>query len=366
MTVTVIVLGGYGNFGRRICTALAGDTDIRVVVAGRDPVQAAALAQQLGPHATALTLDCRAPGFAEALRASGARVLIHAAGPFQHQDYRVAEACIAASCHYLDLADGRDYVCGIGALHERAEACGLLVVSGASSVPALSAAVVDRYRPQFAQLESIRHAISSGAVPPGLATMRAVMGYVGKPFRRWRDGRWQTVHGWQDLHTHRFPPPVGRRWLASCDVPDLELFPQRYAGVREVCFHAGVGYASTTIATWALSWLVRLRLLTSLVPLSRPLHALATWIAPWGSKHSAMHVQLRGQGHDGRPLQQNWTLLAGSDHGPRIPCLPAIALARKLLRGELAQRGAMPCLGLLQLEEILGAVPGLDIRTQEG
>lgn len=365
MSARIVVIGGYGNFGRRICEALAGDADLEVLVAGRDLAQATLLAQKLGARCSPLLLDVASPDLAVQLRACDATLAIHTAGPFQGQDYRVAEACIAAGCHYLDLADARAYVCGITTLDARAQAAGLLVVSGASSVPALAAAVIDRYRGQFAQLHSIRHAISSGAVPPGIATMRAVMGYVGQPFRRWREGRWQTVHGWQDLHMRRLPSPLGRRWLAACDVPDLELFPQRYAGVQEVSFHAGLGYATSTIATWALSWLVRSRLLPSLVPLSRPLHALAGWLAPWGSRHSAMHVEMRGQGQDGQPLQRDWYLVAGSDHGPRIPCLPAIALARRRARGQIARRGAMPCMGLLTPEEILGAIPGLDLHTEE-
>jgi hypothetical protein len=48
--------------------------------------------------------------------ASGPHLVIDAAGPFQGSDYRVPSACIAAAIPYLDLADARDFVCGIGAL----------------------------------------------------------------------------------------------------------------------------------------------------------------------------------------------------------------------------------------------------------
>jgi hypothetical protein len=41
--------------------------------------------------------------------------------------------------------------------------------------------------------------------------------------------------------------------------------------------------------------------------------------------------------------------------------MPAILLARKLARGELNRRGAMPCLDLISLDEYLGALEGLDI-----
>jgi hypothetical protein len=43
----------------------------------------------------------------------------------------------------VDLADGRDFVCGIDVLDPQAKAAGVLLLSGASSVPALSSAVVD-------------------------------------------------------------------------------------------------------------------------------------------------------------------------------------------------------------------------------
>ena len=40
-----LVLGGYGNFGARICRALAQDPGIELVVGGRDLGRATAFAQ---------------------------------------------------------------------------------------------------------------------------------------------------------------------------------------------------------------------------------------------------------------------------------------------------------------------------------
>ena len=50
-----------------------------------------------------------------------------------------------------------------------------------------------------------------------------------------------------------FPAPLGPRWVANCDIPDLELFPARYAGVRSVRFSAGVGLRITQFGTWAVT-----------------------------------------------------------------------------------------------------------------
>ena len=360
---SAVVLGGYGNFGRLVVAALAADRYHRVVVAGRDAQQARAVADAIGSPAEPAVLDVRSPHLAAELRRLAASVVVHAAGPFQGQDYIVPRACIEARAHYVDLADARGYVCGIPTLDAAARSNDLLVVSGASSVPALSSAVVDRLRGQFSKIESIDHGITSGAKPPGLAAMEGVLSYVGKPIAQWRDSAWQTVYGWQDFTRHAYPHPVGPRWLGNCDVPDLELFPQRYAPVKTVVFRAGVAMTVGMLSTWSASWLVRAGLMKSLLPHVPLLRRAALAIERFGSKSSGMHVTARGLDHESRPITRTWWLLASSNHGPQVPCFPAIALARKLLRGEVRTRGAMPCVGLLTVEEILAVGRGLDLKT---
>ena len=115
----------------------------------------------------------------------------------------------------------------------------------APALPALSSAVVGRYLAQFVRLDTIEFGISSGGRAPGLATVRGVFSYGGKSFKEWREGVWCTAHGWGDLKWHHFPPPLGRRLLSSCDIPDLTLFPALYPTVRTVTFHAG--FASSLV-----------------------------------------------------------------------------------------------------------------------
>jgi saccharopine dehydrogenase-like NADP-dependent oxidoreductase len=360
---TVVVLGGYGNFGRRIVHALAGDGAYRVIVAGRNATKAQTIAREVGAHGIAI--DTAAEELPEILRSLGADLLIHTAGPFQNQSYAVARACIDTGTHYIDLADGRAYVCGIRELDAQAQANAVLIVSGASSLPALSSAVVDRFSPQFSRMQELDVGISSGARPPGRATMDGVLAYVGRPFTQWCDGSWKTVHGWQDMRSQSYPRPVGTRWIANCDVPDLQLFPQRYATLERVTFRAGVGPKYSMLGLWIGSWLVRAGILRTLVPYVPRLHRTALALAPFGSRCSAMHVTIRGLDHNNVARSRSWYLIAENDHGPDIPCFPAIALARKILRGEIHSPGAMPCMGLLTLDEILGVGRDLYLRTEE-
>lgn len=363
---SVVVLGGYGNFGRRIVEALSREPDARVFVCGRDLRQATSFAQEVGGCAEPLRLDTNASDFTAELRRVSAAIVVHTAGPFQGQSYSVPRACIAAGAHYMDLADGRAYVCGIVALDAEAKGNRTLCVSGASSVPALSSAIVDALKPQFSAIDSIDYGITSGAKPPGKATMDGVLAYAGKPFTQWRDGEWRQVYGWQDLTRRHYPEPVRARWIGNCDVPDLDLFPERYRPVRTVQFRAGVGPVMSMTGLWLASWLVRLGVITSLRSWVPGLHRVANSLARYGSRSSAMHVIVRGVALNGEPAVRSWFLLANQDHGPFIPCFPAIALSRKLLRDEVMARGATPCMGLLTVDDILCVGEGLDLRVVVG
>jgi hypothetical protein len=298
---SVLVLGGYGNFGRRIVAALAYEPECRVFVCGRSLEKAA--------------------------------------------------LCRAGSGRLRDAA--------------RRGRGGVLVVSGASSLPALSSAVVDELLPRFSAVDTIEHGITAGAKPPGRATMRGTLAYAGKAFTRWHAGEWRNVYGWQGLTRRRYPSPAGARWIADCDVPDLELFPVRYRARGSVRFRAGVSPAPSMFAVWLGAGLVRLGILPTLSSCEPLLHHAVRRLARFGPTCSAMHVTVRGiAADDGAPLACTWSLVAEHDHGPLIPSFPAVALARKILRNEVTARGAMPCMGFLTVEEILRVVEGLDLHVR--
>lgn len=361
-TPRVLVLGGYGFFGSRICTALARNPRVQLLIAGRDENKATALAYQLGLKAErARALDATDPQLALKLRKLEIGTLIHTVGPFQGQDYGVARAAIVAGCNYLDLADGRAFVRGIGTLDGIAKAAGVSVITGASSVPAFTSAVVDRYLDQFEKLEAIRIGISSGGVVPGPATTRAVFGYCGKPVKVLANGRWTEEYGWLGRVTHNFPKPVGPRLLGVCDVPDLDLLPQRYAGVKTVSFHAGFGSETGHKAVEWLATRVRDGKLRSVAPFAGALTTIARWIRPMVSDRGGMFVTLEGQ-LQGAPHRLTWHLISRENHGPNIPCAPTISLAGKIAAGAKLPKGAMPCMGLLSVDDLLEPLKGLSIR----
>lgn len=369
----ILILGGYGHFGSRIAQALANREDCHLLIAGRDVSlarKAAADLRESGAVASVESAQLDAAcgqsseeQLSERIREHRVDLLIHTAGPFQQQSYRVARACIEAGANYIDLADGRDFVAGITGIDAAARKRGVLVVSGASTLPALSSAVVDHYRQQFATIASIGIGITPGnRTPRGLSTVAAVLSYCGKAFDRWQNARWERVYGWQDLHRFLYPR-LGPRWLASCDVPDLALFPQRYQ-VERVTFHAGLELSVIQLSLWLMSWLSRWKLVRSWVPAARALKAASDRIITLGTDAGGMHVEIKGVDPTGQPRRILWLLTALGGDGPKIPSIAAIVLARKLADGRLPRTGAQACVDLMTLAEFDEAVSGLQIEWE--
>eukprot|EP00903_Cladosiphon_okamuranus_P001928 g1926.t1 len=363
----VVILGGNGVFGGKLAIALLRSGDLEVVVAGRNLDRAQAFCGSHGGRPA--LLDRAAPDFEQRLKALSPFVTVDAAGPFQAYDqapYKVAEAALAAKSHYLDLSDDAAFTAGIGALDEKAAAAGLTVLSGVSSVPALSSAAVEALRGDFSRLDLIESAILPGnRAPRGLSVIRAILGQTGRPLAVFRDGTEVAVPGWSGLARRRIGPGdatgLSPRWTSLIGAPDLTLFPDRY-GARTVLFRAGLELSVLHLGLWGLSFLVPLRLMRSLEPLARPLQTIADWLEPLGTDRGGMEVRLAGLDQEGKPLDKRWTLIAEAGDGPHIPAVGATILCGRLAKGSVPP-GARPCLGKFNLEEVSEATRHLTVTT---
>ena len=215
----VVVIGGLGNFGARICRRLAHESGFEILATSRR-----CSANGMPPSIETAILDINSRTFAADLKSLKPGLVIHCAGPFQGQDYRVALASLASGANYIDIADGRDFVTGfvreVGPAAERAER---FAITGASTLPALSSAVVDSLKRVLASLDGIDIVIAPGQhAPRGVATVAGVLGYAGQPFEWWKEREWRTAYGWQELKREHFPlvrdsqPPATCRTWTCC------------------------------------------------------------------------------------------------------------------------------------------------------
>ena len=79
-----------------------------------------------------------------------------------------------------------------------------------------------------------------------------------------------------------------------------------------------------------------------------------------------MHVILEGKDKSGRVGVTKWFIVALNGDGPYIPAVPAVVLAKRIIAAaKPIPSGATPCVGLITLDEYLGELKNLDIKTYE-
>lgn len=364
MANRVMILGGYGNFGKRICLALV-KANIDCIIVGRDITKATACKaaiEDIVPTAVlAIEIADIRTQLSEILKAHQPTIVIDTCGPFQGASYAVIETCIAHQAHYIDLADARDFVTGITQLDEKAKQQGVAVISGASSVPGLSSAVVAHFQDRFKKIKILKYGISTAQkTADGLATASAILSYLGKPLKPFK-GCTKRIYGWQNLYWQDYPL-LGKRWMASCDVPDLDLLPP-YFNLDSIQFSAGVESRGMHFFMWLTSWAIRLGLP---IDLSRHAKAIQFLCKPfnWGCKNqSGMHVILKGIDDSGENKTIKWFIIAEYGEGLEIPTIAAIVLAKKIIKGEFKQTGAMPCVALVSLTEYLEELQDFHIKV---
>ena len=357
----VLILGGYGNFGKRIARALVG-MGIGVVIAGRNRAKALDLQADLGADVAETAVFDVHTSLGQHLDIIKPCVVINTCGPFQLADYSVAQTCIAHGVHYIDLADGRDFVTGIAGLDAAARAQAVAVISGASTVPGLSSAVVVHFAHEFSQIDEMCYGIAPGQrAERGLATTRGILSYVGQRLRPFPGGA--CAYGWQDIHRQPYPG-LGIRWMGNCDIPDLDLLPEKY-GIANIRFSAGLELAPLHLGVWALGWLVRIGVPIHLPRWAAMLLKISNLFDRFGTDDGGMHVILKGKGRDGRRHERHWFIIAKNGDGPQIPTIAAIILASDIALGRNVPNGARACVGMVDLPRYLDGLRGFAVETHE-
>ena len=119
------------------------------------------------------------------------------------------------------------------------------------------------------------------------------------------------------------------------------------------------------LTLWCMAWLKRTNLVRDWSRYARTLRRLSASTRRLGSDKGGMRIRLAGKAETGTPVEVHWNMLALDNHGPEIPCTPAIVVTKKLIRGEITERGAEPCLGLFSVEELLAELSAFDISCRE-
>jgi hypothetical protein len=336
----VLIVGGYGVFGRLLACELLATTNASLIIAGRHGDQAAACCQELDQsgRTTPLAIDLHdTAGFADRVR--GCFAVACTAGPFQTLNFDLPRLAAAEGAHWVDIGDPPRWVLSVledRLLDEVARARGVSIVPGASTTPAFSGVLARLAQKQVPSVSRIRVTMFLGNRNSKSATAisTALASGFGSP---------EVVDG-----------PEGRRRAYRIETADGVLV-QRQLGVA---------------AEFRVSF--ELRTLNSLVsltqPLSRRLSAAArstlarvlaipaSLVSRLGSDVSTLLVEAF-EGDQCRWRQEI------SDHGQRLGILPCAIVLKALLDGNIRSNGCSSPAAVVPLDTWIGALRrrGIDL-----
>jgi hypothetical protein len=355
----ILIVGGYGVFGGRLAQLLADEDRLTLVIAGRSTDKARSFCAGLRARAEVTVAHFDRDGDLEGqIKPIGPDIVVDASGPFQDygdDPYRLVKAALGLGINYMDFADGSEFVRGISRFDAAAKERGVFLLSGVSSFPVLTAAVVRHLAQGLERVDTITAGIApSPYAGVGQNVIRAIASYAGKEVALTRNGQASAGYGLAESLRYTICPP-GRLPLRNMrfslvDVPDLKVLPQQWPGLRSIWMGAGPVPEMLHIALNMLAWCVRLKLLPSLSFLA-PVFYRAINTFRWGEHRGGMFVSIEGAHADGATVTRSWHLLAEGDEGPFIPSMAIEALVRRCLAGRCPAAGARSAASDLDLPD---------------
>lgn len=357
--MNILILGGYGTFGGRLAYLLAEEERLTLLIAGRSVQKAKTFCESLpsGAQKAPVFFDRNANVEAQ-IREIKPDIVVDAMGPFQaygDDPYRVVKACIANGVDYMDLADGSDFVKGIRQFDQEAKAKNIFVLSGVSSFPVLTAAVVRQLSHDMTCVNSIKGGIApSPYAGVGLNVIRAIASYAGKPVSLIRNGKPATVYALTETMRYTICPPgylpLKSTLFSLVDVPDLKVLPELWSELDSIWLGAGPVPEVLHRMLIGLSWLVRIRILPSLLQFASLFHFVTNTVR-WGEHRGGMFVSVEGTNQGGERIERSWHLLAEGGDGPLIPSMAVQALILHCLVGKKPSAGARPATQELEVSD---------------
>jgi len=366
----IMVIGGTGVFGARMCVLLARDGHDVTIASRTKPAPSHTKMRRVRRMGivqgdeTVLDLsnfayrkfdrDGPLTGF------NTYNVIVDAAGPFHAygtDPYRIAKAAIAAGAHYFDLSDNADFCEGVRILNADAKAAGVTVLSGMSSVPAISSAVVEDLRAGHTPVQIDSAILPGNKAPRGRAVVESILNQTGTYFVAKRGGRSVQVRSWSGPRLYDLGTFKRQAW--HIEVPDQRMFPDHFK-CPTVDFRASLELGVMRYGLAALSFLRSKfrfgmpRWLVSFVMFA------ARMMAPFGTDRGGMVVSVIVP-QNSSFVQKRWVLRANSGDGPFVPGIAIRAACRML---EQLAPGAEPALSATPLTKIEQAMSDLRCKPR--
>jgi len=258
-------------------------------------------------------------------------VVLDAAGPFHSRSTVLIEAAIEIGFDVVDLNDDLAYAESVIALGPRIDDAGIRVLSSASSVSAVAAAVVCNSGIDLPSRVTAFLAPAS-RYTANVGSAKSLWRSVGRPVRILVDGRLQTRVGWTETRQFSMPPPVGRITGHLFESADAVSLPRVWPSLRDVAMYVD----SNTLGVNSL---------LTMAAHSEPLRELMQQKVEWGTwlakkiGSSAGGIGYEIDAADGSIARY---AIVAAESSYLVAVAPAVLAARAIARKEFAGDGLVP------------------------
>jgi len=232
MEKTILIVGGYGQVGGRIAANLSTQFDGQIILAGRNPVRAAAAADRLGERVHSRSVDLAdAATYTSATEAVDLVVVC-----IDLPDTAFVEHCLERGIHYLDVSAEYETICKVVELDPIARRHGATAVLGVGLIPGLSNLMAKRGVSRMRTATRVENAFLVGlGEEHGIASLLWTFGHLGDPeYREQAKFDFRAPYGQRTVLHYAFPDqytlpktlPIesATSWLCMDSVPMTRLF----------------------------------------------------------------------------------------------------------------------------------------------
>lgn len=317
------LLYGANGYTGELAARHAAGLGLRPILAGRNPEQIGHLATELGLEARVFGLDDAA---SVQRQLAGVGAVLNCAGPFSRTATPMADACLAAGAHYLDITGEIAVFEGLAARSAQAKAAGVMFLPGVGFdvVPSdCLAAHLARRLPSATHLVLALRALGR----PSRGTTLTMIENIDKGGMVRRGGRltrvpaaWRTRaidFGTGPMTSVTIPWGDVATAFYSTGIPEIEVYAEMPAGMRWAM-----------AATRSLGWVFALAPVKSL--LERRVRAQAPGPTEAQRARASSVVWGQVEGRSGRTA----TSRLRTPDGYTLTVLSATAVVQRVLAGD--------------------------------
>jgi saccharopine dehydrogenase-like NADP-dependent oxidoreductase len=337
----ILILGGYGYTGRLLARYLLQESQVSLILAGRNQEKAQVLADELNAEYKGKRVQAT---FADAADTASLKAalrgvdLILVASPTTHYTAQVARAALEAGADYLDVQISAQKIITLRAIAGEIEAAGRCFITEAGFHPGLPAAMI-RYA--AAQLDRLESAVTAGylnmgrSMPYNEAVDELVETFKEYQAQVFKDGSWTKPSSFE-MRKFDFGSPIGLKNCYSMFFEELHALPEMYPSLQRVGFYISESH-------WLVDYVIYpLAMLGLKVLPARAMRSLGKFIW-WGMRTLprppylvALGMEANGQ-RNGKPAEVR-AILSHPD-GYILTAVPVVALLLQYLDGSARHPG---------------------------